>query len=239
MPINVCPFPSDWMPCCPTDRLESACNLLETAARQLVESKIPSNQKRAIGRVAKRGARGRRNPLLGSKRLETFPVVTEDTVLRAHPNEAHPVLIDLPDSEVIEAFFDTKAAEIVFLSVQDLGCQHEKCKYNKSSGDQQFHAWSEFLAPDNRQIAFLLGSAIGPIKSPRPTFAGSRTRKSKTSLWQGQFELRRAKSKRRRCCTNHSIGPQGPEQRRLCRKLGNLFLFQYLTRNTRSSIIPY
>jgi hypothetical protein len=32
----------------------------------------------------------------------------------------------LPDREVIEAFCDPKVAEIVFLSAQDLGHQHEE-----------------------------------------------------------------------------------------------------------------
>ena len=123
------PFPIRLDALCPTDRLENDGKLFETVARQLVKSEVPSNQKRSIGSVAKRGARSGRNPLLRSKSLEAFPVVPEDTVFRAHPNETHAVLVDLPDREVIEAFCDPEVAEIVFLSAQDPGRQHEESEY--------------------------------------------------------------------------------------------------------------
>jgi hypothetical protein len=98
-------------------------------ARKLVESEVPSNQKRAIRGVAKRGARSGRNPLLQSKRLKALPVVPKDAVFRAHPNETHAVLVDLPDREVIEAFCDPKVAEIVFLSTHDPGRQQQEGEY--------------------------------------------------------------------------------------------------------------
>jgi hypothetical protein len=120
------PFPVRLDALCPTDRLENDGKLFEMVARQLVESEAPSNQQRSVRGVAKRCTRSGRNPLLRSKSLESFPVVAEDTVFRAHPNETHAVLVDLPDREVIEAFCDPEVAEIVFLSAQDLGCQHEE-----------------------------------------------------------------------------------------------------------------
>ena len=117
------PFPIRPDALCPTDRLENDWKLFETIARQLIESEVSSNQKRSIGSVAKRGARSGENPLLRSKSFEAFPVVPEDTVFRAHPNETHAVLVDLPYREVVETFCDPKVAEIVFLSVQDPGCK--------------------------------------------------------------------------------------------------------------------
>jgi hypothetical protein len=114
----------------PTDRLENDWNLPETVASQLVKSEVASNQKRSIGSVAKRGARSGWNPLLRSKSLEAFPVVPEDTVFRAHPNESYPILVDSPDREVVEAFCNPEVAEIVFLSAQDPGPQREEGKYS-------------------------------------------------------------------------------------------------------------
>jgi hypothetical protein len=123
------PFPIRLDALCPTDRLENDWKFFETVARQLVESEVPSNQKRSIGSLANRSTRSGRNPLLRSKGLEAFPVVPEDTVFRAHPNETYAVLVDLPDCEVVEAFCDPEVAEIVFLSAQDPGRQHEESEY--------------------------------------------------------------------------------------------------------------
>src|ERR1700690_3512904 len=120
------PFPVRLDALCPTDRLEDYWKLFEMVARQLVEPEVPSNQQRPVRGVAKRCTRSGRNPLFRSKSLEVFPVVPEDTVFRAHPNEAHAVLVDLPDRKVIEAVCDPEVAKIVFLSAQNLGHQHEE-----------------------------------------------------------------------------------------------------------------
>src|ERR1017187_860937 len=124
------PFPIRLDTLCPTDRLEIDGKLLETVARQLVEPEVSSHQKRAIGSVAKRSARSGRNSLLRSKRLEAFPVVPENAVLRAHPNETRAVLIDLPDGKVAEAFRDPEVAEVILLSARDHGCQQEEGEYS-------------------------------------------------------------------------------------------------------------
>jgi hypothetical protein len=80
-----------------------------------------------------RRTRSGRNSLLRSKSLEAFPVVPEDTVFRAHPNETRVILIDLPDREVIEALRDREGAETVFLSGQNPRCQVQKGKYKACS----------------------------------------------------------------------------------------------------------
>jgi len=124
---NKCvPFPIRLDALCPTDGFESDGKLFETVARQLVESEVPSNQKRAIGSIAKGSARSGRNPLLRAECLEVFSVVPKNTIFRAYPNEAHAVLVDLPDREVVEALSDPEGAEIVFLGGRDAGGQHEE-----------------------------------------------------------------------------------------------------------------
>ncbi len=127
------PFPIRLDALRPTDRLEIDWKLLEAPARQLVKSEVASNQKRSIRGVAKRGTRSGRNPLLRSKRFESFSVVPVDTVFRAHPNETHAVLVDFPDREVVKAFCDPEIAEIVFLSAQHPGRQHEEREHSNTS----------------------------------------------------------------------------------------------------------
>ena len=115
VPRKVWPFPSDWMPCAQLTVLKGMVKFLETVAAQAVESKGSAGQKRAVGSFAKCRNRRDRNPLRRPKRLETIPVVAENAVFRAHPNEAPTVLVDLPHREVVEPFRASEGAKTIFL----------------------------------------------------------------------------------------------------------------------------
>ena len=101
----------------PTDHAERNLKLLEVRARQLVESEVAADQQRTIGSIAKGGAGGKGDALVRTKDLKAIAVVAEDAVFRAHPKEANMVLIDLLDSEVVQAVCDPEIAEAVFLGV--------------------------------------------------------------------------------------------------------------------------
>jgi len=79
------------------------------------ESELPTGEQRPIGRIAKCGARIRRKTLCRSKWLETIPVVAEDAVFSAYPEEADSVLVDPVNQQVGQAFRDPETAKAVFL----------------------------------------------------------------------------------------------------------------------------
>src|ERR1700691_2581113 len=94
----------------------------------MVESELPTGEQRPIGRVAKCGARIRRNPLCGSEWLEAIPVVAEDAVFSAYPEEADSVLVDPVNQQVGQAFRASEAAEAVLLGAQRPSCQRQQGK---------------------------------------------------------------------------------------------------------------
>src|SRR5579863_9778711 len=123
------PLPVGLNALCPADPVAGKRNFLEAVAGLVVESEISADQKISIGRLAKRGARGGRNPLRRSEFLEAFPIVSKDAVLRAHPKEARTVLIYLADRKVSKPFRAPEIAEAILL------CGHCAArKYRKDRG---------------------------------------------------------------------------------------------------------
>ena len=123
------PLPIGLYPLCPTDRIGGQTNFVETVTRQVVESEIPTDQKRSIGCIAKCRARSSGHSLRGSKFLEPLPVISKDTVFRAHPKEACVVLVYLPDREIGEPFRASQIPEAVLLREQ-----HTTREYRKDKG---------------------------------------------------------------------------------------------------------
>lgn len=104
----------------PTENLETDWKFFEMVAAQVVEPKGSTGQEGSVRSFAKCSSRRSRHSLGRSKSLETIPVVPEDAIVSAHPNEACTVLIDLSDCEIVESVAVPERAKTKFLSTQGL-----------------------------------------------------------------------------------------------------------------------
>ena len=103
----------------PTENLQTAWKLFEMVSVQVVEPKGSTSQEGSVRSFAKcSGGRGR-NSLGGSKSLETIPIVPEDAIVSAHPNEARTVLVDSSYREVVESVSVPEGMETVLLGTKN------------------------------------------------------------------------------------------------------------------------